>query len=61
MNNITTSKVNFTQLSDMCGVKREIIDKIYSKFISLMSKGIQSGRQVLVTVHKVAEITIINN
>ena len=39
-------------------MEREPTDKIYNKFIEVMGRCIMEGRRVVVTVNKVAELTI---
>eukprot|EP01041_Mallomonas_annulata_P005047 gene5047-10112_t len=60
IDNIRTNKLNFAQISKCCGVDKDIAEKIYTKFLQLIVKGIESGRSILLTFHRVAEMTIRN-
>ena len=55
---IPTWKINFSQVSSLSGVDRDLSEKIYSKFIILTGKGIQANRHILLNIYKVAEITL---
>ena len=58
MDNISSAKLNLTQLASVSGVARATSDKIYNRFIQCIGKCAQSGRNVLVTLNKVGEVTI---
>ena len=58
--NSPISKLNLTQLSRMTGLDRSLSDKIYNKFVTTIGGGIRLNKNILLTVHKVAEIFINN-
>ena len=58
---VPISGLNFTQLSQSSGVSREIAEKIYTRFVHCVGKSILEGREILLTIHKVAEISIKNS
>lgn len=59
--NSPVSKLNLTQLSRMTGLDRSASDKTYNKFVTTVGAGIRMSKNVLITVHKVAEIFINND
>jgi hypothetical protein len=59
--NSPVSKLNLTQLSRMTGLDRSASDKTYNKFVTTVGGGIRMSKNVLLTVHKVAEIFINND
>ena len=59
--NSPVSKLNLTQLSRMTGLDRAASDKTYNKFVTTVGGALRMNKNVLVTVHKVAEIFINND
>ena len=59
--NFPVGKLNLTQLSRMTGLDRGVSDKTYNKFVTTVGGGIRMNKNVLITVHKVAEIFINND
>jgi hypothetical protein len=69
---IPTTAINFTQVQDSItgaghnkgaassGLSRELIEKVYSKYLTVLGRSLFEGRTVLVTFHKVAEVTLGN-
>ena len=45
----------------MAKIERQVADKIYSTFISAIGKGVQTGRQALVSINKVCELNFSKN
>lgn len=58
--NISTSSLNFTQVREGTNLPRELVEKIYLKFLTCMGRAIFEARNILITIHKVAEISISN-
>jgi Ca2+-binding EF-hand superfamily protein len=60
---ISTTNLNFSQVIDLCTIKytRDIIDKIYSKFLSSLGRFIYEGRNISISIHTVGEIKISKN
>ena len=56
-----TPRINISQLCKFAKVERAACDKIYSTFISAIGKGVQTGRQALVSINKVAELNFAKN
>ena len=56
-----TPRINLSQLCKLAKVERAACDKIYSTFISAIGKGVQTGRQALVSINKVAELNFSKN
>ena len=54
-------KLNLSQLSEIANVERGKAEMIYQAFVSTLGKGVQAGRNALISVHKVAELSITNN
>mmetsp|Transcript_9325 Transcript_9325/g.14050 ORF Transcript_9325/g.14050 Transcript_9325/m.14050 type:complete len:1135 (+) Transcript_9325:93-3497(+) len=59
--NIPISKLNFTQLSRMCGVDRSRAEKIYAKYVELFGAGVRTGQNALLSIHRVAEVFVNND
>lgn len=61
---VPTTAINFTQVKDAITNKqaasRDLVEKVYGKFMTVLGRALFEGRNVLVTVHKVAEITLGN-
>lgn len=58
--NISTNPLNFTAVKEGTEIPREIVEKIYSKFLTCMGRAIFEGRNILVSIHRVAEVVIAN-
>lgn len=58
--NSPVAKLNLTQLSRMTGLDRSVSDKAYNKFVTTVGGGLRMNKNLLITVHKVAEIFISN-
>jgi len=72
--NIPTTALNMTQLAQVAGLTaadvagggglatgnsvRDKVDRIYNKFIACFTRAIVDGRDVLLTIHRVAEISV---
>lgn len=56
--NVGISALNFQQLAASCGIDREQVDKIYTKFVSCLGRSILEGRKITLSIHKVAEMLI---
>eukprot|EP00605_Chrysophyceae_sp_TOSAG23-4_P001099 GSChrysophyteH1.ASY1.ANO1.1205.1 assembled CDS len=56
--NIPVTSLNFSQLSQFSGLSRELCEKIYVSITKILGKSILEGRDVLLTVHKVAELSV---
>eukprot|EP01039_Chlorochromonas_danica_P004573 gene4573-5013_t len=59
--NVPTSSVNFAQIKAGTGIEREVVEKIYMKFMTALGRVLFEGRSVLLTIHRVAEIQMTNN
>eukprot|EP01040_Poterioochromonas_malhamensis_P003432 gene3432-3658_t len=60
LDNIPTSAINFAQISNNIKISRDIIEKIYNKFLTALGRNIYEGRNILITINRIAEISIIN-
>jgi hypothetical protein len=58
--NFSTNPLNFTLVKEGTELARETVEKVYSKFLTCMGRAIFENRNILVTIHRVAEITISN-
>ena len=58
--NIPTSALNYTQLAQTANVSREAAEKIYLKYVSCFGKAVMENKNLLVTLHRVAEISVVN-
>jgi hypothetical protein len=58
--NISTSNLNFTQVREGTSLTRETVEKIYSKFLTCMGRAIFENRNIVITIHRVAEVSISN-
>ena len=58
--NISSSNLNFTQVREGTNLPRELVEKIYTKFLTCMGRAIFEARNILITIHKVGEISIAN-
>ena len=56
--NLPTAALNLVQLAGLCDLPRDVVEKIYTKFINVLSRNIMEGRSVLLTIHRVAELII---
>lgn len=58
--NISTSNLNFSQVREGTNIPRDLVEKIYLKFLTCMGRAIFEARNILITIHKVADIAISN-
>ena len=56
--NISTNNLNFSLVREGTDLPRETVEKVYSKFLTCMGRSIFEGRNILITIHRVAEISI---
>ena len=52
--NIPTGMLNLSQVAGNTKIPRDVVDKIYSKFIACLGKAIVEGRKIVITVHRVS-------
>jgi Ca2+-binding EF-hand superfamily protein len=60
VDNIPTTAINFAQVQSTTNIPRDAVEKIYSKFLTAMGRVIFEGRNILLTVNRVAEISFTN-
>ena len=53
VDSVSTPRINLTLLCRTAKVERQTADKVYSTFISAIGKGVQTGRQALLSINKV--------
>ena len=53
--------LNYSTLGQLCNIERDKTEKIYNKFLFTLGRCLSEGRNVLLTIHKVAEIDISGN
>lgn len=58
--NISTNALNFMMVKEGTNLPRDVVEKVYSKFLTCMGRAIFENRNILVTIHRVAEISISN-
>ena len=56
--NIPVSAINLAMLAELVGKTRDVVDKIIAKFIYVLGRSIREGRTILLSIHRVAELSI---
>jgi hypothetical protein len=52
--------LNFSLVKEGIELPRETVEKVYTKFLTCMGRAIFEARNILITIHRVAEISISN-
>ena len=60
IDNIPTTAINFAQVQAKTSIPRDVVEKIYSKFLTGIGRMIFEGRNILLTVNRVAELSFEN-
>ena len=60
VDNIPIVPLNYQQIASACEIARDLVDKIYNRFVSCLCRSIGEGRKITLSFYKVAEFSIFN-